>query len=140
MAAARRSRRQTKACNKPLLMSSQNFNFQVTGQVKVRSNTKSWTFSSMGFETLRWASLVIKTVNIVQNPSLERNRNARFKKGSVKHISGSRSSHEGKVTMSHNATLYSRHVTRVWEYFSAYNSIMTLILLYEQQFGKKCEN
>ena len=75
MAAARR---QTKAGNKTHLMSTLNFNFEVTGQVKVRSNIQNLTFSSMDTETLCWKSLV-KTVRIVQNPSLQCCMSARFK-------------------------------------------------------------
>ena len=99
MATARRTRRQAKACNKTLLINTYNFNSKVTGQVKVRSNTQNWTFSSMDFETLCWASFVLKTVRIVQNPSLECYMSVRFRKGSVKHRSGSRSGHKGEVIL-----------------------------------------
>ena len=67
----------------------------------------------MDFETL--ASFVLKTVNIEQNPSLECYMNARFKQGSVKHRSGSRSGHKGKVILTNNKSLHSRHATSVWE-------------------------
>ena len=33
-----------KACDKMVLMSTYNFNFEVTSQVKVRSNTQDWTY------------------------------------------------------------------------------------------------
>ena len=85
MAAARRARRQTKACDKALLMSTSNFNFEVTGQVKVKSKTQNWTFSRANFETLCWAALVIKTARIVLNLSLDCYMSARFQQGSVQH-------------------------------------------------------
>ena len=81
-------------------MSTHNVNFEVTGQVKVRSKTKNWTFSRMDFDTLCWTVLVIKTARNVQNPSLECYMTTIFKQGSVKHRSGSRSAHEGKVMLS----------------------------------------
>ena len=37
----------------------------------------------------------------------------RFKQGSVKHRSGSRSGHKGKVILPNNGSLHSRHVTRM---------------------------
>ena len=102
MATARHARRQTKACDKTLLMSTLNFNIEVTGQVKIRSNTQNWTSSSMDFETLYWASLVIKTVRIVQNSSLECYMSTRFKQVSVKYRSGSRSGYKGKFILRNN--------------------------------------
>ena len=47
MAAARRARRQTKDYDKTILVSTYNFNFEVTGLVKYRSNTQNWTFSNI---------------------------------------------------------------------------------------------
>ena len=95
--AARRARQQTKACDKTLQMSTYNFNFEVTSQIKVRSKIQNWTFSRMDFDTLSWAVLVITTARIVENPSLECYMSARFKQGPVKHRSGSRSAHKGKA-------------------------------------------
>ena len=69
----------------------------------------------MDFATLCWASLVIKTVKIVQNISLECYMGTRFKQGSVKHSSASRSGHNGKAILLNNESLHSRHVTRVLE-------------------------
>ena len=114
MAAARRARQQTKACDKTLLMNTSNFNFDVTGQVKLRLNSQNWTFSSMDFGALWWASLVIKTVSIVQNPSHECYMSARIKHESVEHGLESRPGHKGNVILPINESLHSRHVTRVW--------------------------
>ena len=71
-----------KAGDKTLQMSTYNFNFEVTGQVKVRSKTLNGTCSMMDFETLCWAALVITTARIVQHPSLECYMSARLKQGS----------------------------------------------------------
>ena len=54
-----------------------------------------------------------KDGRIVQNPSLECYMSASFKQGSVKHRSGSRSGHKGKVVLPNNETLHSRHATHV---------------------------
>ena len=66
----------------------------------------------MDFETWCWVALVIKTVRIVQNTSLECYKNARFKQGSVKYRSGSRSGHKDKVILPNNKSVHLRHVTR----------------------------
>ena len=85
------------------------------GQVKVRSYSKNLTFSSMDFEILSWASLVIKTVRIVKNTSLECYRNVWFEQRLVKQSSGSMSGHRGKVILPNNISLHSHHATRVLE-------------------------
>ena len=46
-------------------MTTSNFNFEVTAQVKVRSKIRNWTFSRMDFDTLCWAALVITTARVV---------------------------------------------------------------------------
>ena len=53
----------------------------------------------MVFEILCWAALVITTARIVQNPPLECYMSARFKQGSVKLRSGSKSGHKGEVIL-----------------------------------------
>ena len=80
-------------------MSTYNFNFEVTVKVNVRSKTRNWIFSRMDFKTLWWTPLVIKRARIVQNSSLECYMRVRLKQGSVKHWSGSRSGHKGKVIL-----------------------------------------
>ena len=60
-----------------------------------------------------WASIVKKTVRIVQNPSLECYMSTRFKQGSAKHRSGSMSRRKGKAILPNNESLHSRHVTHV---------------------------
>ena len=52
IAAAKRARRQTKAREETLLMGTYNFNLDVMGQAKVRSNTKNWICRSMDFDRL----------------------------------------------------------------------------------------
>ena len=67
--AAKRTRRQTKERDETLQMSTLKLNFEVTGRVKVRSNTWNRAFSSMDFRTSQWAPLVINSVQTVHNPS-----------------------------------------------------------------------
>ena len=66
----------------------------------------------MDFETLGWASLLIKTVRIVQDPSFECYMSTRVKQGSVKHGSGLRSGHKGNVILPNTESLHSLNVTR----------------------------
>ena len=62
---------------------------------------------------------------------------SRFKQGSVKHGSGSRSGHKGKVILLNNESLHSRHVTRVLGVFLGVELGGDTILLYDEQFGQQ---
>ena len=97
-APARRARRQTKACDKTLQMSTYNFNFKVTSQVQIRSDIKL-DLQQDALRDFGLAPFVLKTARIVQNPSLECYMSAMFKQWLIKYRSGSRLGHKDKVIL-----------------------------------------
>ena len=90
--AAKLARQQTKVRDEKLLMNTFKLNFEVTAQVKVRSNTWTLAFSSMGLATLYWTFPAINSVRTVHDTLFKCYTSVIFIQGSVMHKSGSMSS------------------------------------------------